>query len=60
MDDTTAARPPALATFRPSTGACRWEGVEEHAYKEEGSAPFGRPTEDLEPPCVCFCQSMKG
>jgi len=40
MDDTTAARPPALATFRRSTGACRWEGVDEHAYKEEGSAPF--------------------
>ena len=45
MDDTTAARPTAalptaIATFRPSTGACRWEGVDEHAYKEEGSAPF--------------------
>jgi len=39
MDD-TSARSPALATFRPSTGAGRWEGVDEHAYKEEGSAPF--------------------
>lgn len=39
MDDTTATAP-SPAAFRPSTGECRWEGVEEHAYKEEGSAPF--------------------
>jgi quercetin dioxygenase-like cupin family protein len=39
MDDTTAPTP-ALPAFRPATGECRWEGVAEHAYKEEGSAPF--------------------
>lgn len=26
--------------IRPAKGACRWDGVELLAYKEEGSAPF--------------------
>ena len=39
MDDTTS-HTPALPAFRPATGDCRWEGVAEHAYKDEGSAPF--------------------
>jgi quercetin dioxygenase-like cupin family protein len=28
------------STFRPAIGECRWDGVVEHAYKEDGSAPF--------------------
>jgi len=38
MDDT---QPPIFPrTFRPAIGECRWDGVAEHAYKEDGSAPF--------------------